>query len=209
MRILPLLVLLMLAGTARADLPSGIAPADATEAIRGRLQNEWQSLVAARHLGAWSLVYRGVRHAGDRVVVMGGWTYFLAGAERRCQLQTDQYLTCGSGDFEDIRGRKAPVWTARPAAAPTVAELRAVHRALYGRTLAIELDKQGLGRASIETIVSTPAADRRTSRRYRAAITVTAQSFAVGAPELVEEYEETCYGVNGCHDVHWSCTRVK
>jgi len=204
MRILSLLVLLVLAVPARA----GIEPADATDAIRARLQIEWQALVAARHFGAWKVTYRGATYRGDHVVVMGGWTYLLAGDERRCQIQSDQYLTCGRGDFEDIRSRKAPVWSAAPVPAQTVAALRRAHRALFDRTLAIDVDKQGGGHATVETVVSTPDGATRTSRRYRAAITLTARDFEVGEPQLVEQYAETCYGINGCHATHWTCTRV-
>lgn len=206
MRILCLLAVLVLAPPVQAN---GLEPADATEALRGRLRAEWQSLVDARHHGAWTLAYRGVRHTGDRVVALGGWTYFLAGERARCRIQGAEYLTCGTGDAEDLRGRRTPVWSAAPAAPSTVASLRRAHRALWGKTLAIEIDPQGVGRATIETVVSTPAAATRTSRRYRAVVTVTAQGFAVGAPQLVEEYEETCHGVNGCHATHWTCTRAR
>lgn len=204
MRIISLLVLLVLAVPARA----GIEPADATEAIRARLRSEWQALVAARHFGPWKLTYRGVTYRGDRVVELAGWTYFLAGDERRCQIQSGEYLTCGRGDFEQVVGRKTPGWSAAPAPAPTVAVLRRVHRALFGATLAIEVDKQGVGHATIDAVVSTPDAPARTSRRYRATVTLTARDFQVGEPQLVEQYAETCYGINGCHATHWTCTRV-
>lgn len=188
-KLLPIAILCLWSSIARADIDS----AAATASLRQRLNREWQAIVDADKAFGWRVVYRGTSVTGDWVIHLGGWRYFFKDGMVRCRLQTDQYMTCGSGDSVK------PVWSVSGRTpAVTMATLRALHRGIWGgKDLAPVL----------ETIVSTPDADTRTSRRYRATVTLTTTGFALGEPQLVEEYDETCYAIHGCHATHWSCTR--
>jgi hypothetical protein len=87
----------------------------------------------------------------------------------------------------------------------TLGLLRVLQRGLFGNSLAIDTK----GHAVIETIVSTPNAETRTSWRYRANATFSVDGFTIETPQLVEQYQETCYGVSGCYEMHWTCQRAK
>jgi hypothetical protein len=110
----------------------------------------------------------------------------------------------GEAGFVPLAKARVEVREAERQPTITLRMMRQLHRAVFGRR-AIAID--GVGHATVETIVSTPDAEKRTSRRYRVRVVVTTQSFTLAAPELLEQYEETCLPVHSCHSTHWSCRR--
>lgn len=177
-------------------------PDDAARQLRERLRTEWQSVVDAEKSIGWRVELRGARLEGDWVVRLASWTYLFAGGRVRCRVQASDAVTCDGKDFVELA--QARLTFRDKSRTPTFAELRVLQRGIFGDGLAVTPD----GKATVETIVSTPPADTRTSRRYRAAATFTVRGFAVDPPRLVETYRERCFAVNGCHATHWSCQRV-
>jgi hypothetical protein len=117
-------------------------------------------------------------------------------------VQASDAVTCDDRPFVELA--KARITFRDESRTPTFAELRVLQRGVFGDGLAVTPD----GKATVETIVSTPPADTRTARRYRAAATFTVSSFDVGPPQLVETYRQRCHAVHGCHATHWNCHRV-
>ena len=166
------------------------------------MQTEWQSVVDAEKSIGWRVQLPGARFEGDWVVRLGVWTYLFAGGRVRCRVQATDAVTCDGKDFVELA--KATITFRGKSRTPTFAELRVLQRGIFGDGLAVTPE----GKATVETIVSTPPADTRTSWRYRAAAKFTVRDFAVDPPRLVETYRERCSAVSGCHATHWSCQRV-
>ena len=178
--------------------------ATATAQARARLDSEWTAVLAAeKTFGRWRVEYRQRAYDGDWVIRIGGWTYFVRRGELICRQQGTDFITCANGDFVELRAARIARHAAATQPVLTLAVARALHRAIFGTTLAID----ERGRAVIETVVSTPAAAERTSRRYRVRARVTASGYELEAPQLVEEYAETCAAIHGCHSTHWTCRR--
>lgn len=192
------IVVILLLGTTLAHAQ----PEDAARQLRERLRTEWQSVVDAEKSSGWRVQLPGARFEGDWVVRLGGWTYLFAGGRVRCRVQASDAVTCDGKDFVDLA--KARITLRGTSRTPTFAELRVLQRGIFGDDLAIT----PAGKATVETIVSTPPAETRTSSRYRAAATFTVHGFTVAPPRLVETYRERCFAVNGCHATHWSCQRA-
>jgi hypothetical protein len=180
--------------------------ATATSQVRDRLTAEWTQLVAAdKTFGTWAVTMHGRTFEGDWVVRhTDGWTYYLRGGDVRCRQQGNDYVTCRGRDFVPLAEARIEVRRAAKQPPITVAILRTMHRAIWNKTL----DVDDRGRTTIETIVSEPPSDRRTSRRYRVGATLSAQSFSLDAPQLVEEFLESCIANHGCHSTHWHCQRI-
>ncbi|MDQ3365938.1 MAG: hypothetical protein M3680_10975 [Myxococcota bacterium] len=216
-----------------ALLPDRPAPTSVTAAkqVRQQLQHGWQDLVtASRSYGRWRVVLNGVTRIGDWVVHVGRYSYLLDGGAVRCTVQwahgdAPAYLTCGHAHAE-LR------WSAATSVAPLhldgtvigrvevsadarqprldVALLARLSRAIARPQLAIKIDRAGIGRAVVETIVSAPPGPAgRQSWRYAVDVTLTTTGFAAGVPRLLERYAETCIGIHGCHALHWNCQRAK
>lgn len=179
-------------------------PDKAAEQIRERLRSEWQSVVDAAKSVGWQVQVQGRRYEGDWVVHLGGWTYLFAQGTVRCRMSGSKYLSCDDKDFVETVTARIAINT-DPQRAPTLADVRMLQRGIFGKGLAVGAN----GKAVIETIVSTPNAEIRTSRRYQASATFTERGFAIDAPRLVEAYREQCYAVHGCHTTHLSCVRVR
>ena len=175
----------------------------ATAQVRAQLDSQWTAVLSAdKTFGSWRVEYRERVYEGDWIVKIGAWTYFVRGRGVVCRQQGSEYITCGKDDFVELRTARI---VRRPTTPPpmTLAIARVLHRAIFGTTIAID----ERGRALIETTVSTPAAEQRTSRRYRVRARVTATGYVLEPPELVEEYAETCHAIHGCHSTHWTCRR--
>jgi hypothetical protein len=191
------IVLLVLASSAVAHAQ----PDEAARQVREQLETRWQLVVDAKKSIGWRVELRSARYEGDWVVRLGSWTYLFARGRVRCRVQADIAVTCNGQDFVELA--KARITYREKSRAPTFAELRALQRGIFGGGFAVTPD----GKTTVETIVSSPPADTRTSSRYRAAATLTVRGFTVEEPRLVETYRERCFAVNGCHDTHWSCQR--
>ena len=178
-----------------------IDPEAATAQLHGRFQREWQDLIDALKWSGWRIQYRGTTYSGDLAVHLSGWRYFFDRGRLRCSIQTDEYMFCDNG------ASVAPQWTASEVSpGMSVERLIQLRRALGYPPLAIATTRDS-GRAIVETVVSTRDAPSRTSRRYRAELTLTDKGFALGPPQRVEEYAETCVAVNGSESTHWTCRR--
>jgi hypothetical protein len=216
MPILRLAILLVLTTSiARADYGAalGIAPpADATEHIRAHLRTRWQPIVdAEKTFGTWRVTFGGKQYSGQWVVRLDAWTYFVDGDKAVCTIQggETEYLSCGSGESVSPKGRIAIAAASRQPAM-SIETLRMLDRAVYrSDDLRMKIAK-GAGRGTLETVLSTPEKEgKRTSKRYRAKVSYFVDGFAVEPAELVEEYEEMCFAIHGCHSTHWSCNRIR
>ena len=173
-----------------------------TKQIDDKLQTEWQSIVtSSRTYGTWHIGPK----QGNWVVKLGGWTYLLDDRGVRCNIDAATGYQICDGAHTD-----APLTFEAAAQQPiaTVARLRALHKALFNNGLTIDIDAQGVGHATLEAVVHTPNAQARTSRRYLVRATLTATGYTLEVPQFVEQFDEKCYAVNGCHDTYWTCTRL-
>lgn len=234
----PVALPLVLTVVLTAHVRTATAEPNATTAaaqVRAQLEQQWRPVVDGTKLQSrWRVVLRGERLEGDWVVHHRGFSYLLGGGQRRCTVQwaraahSSAYLMCGERDIAELRwsettttatlhadhhAGRVPIGRIEVSASPArvdLAMLAKLSRAISGWPLAIRIDADGRGHTVIETIVSTPATEAgRQSWRYAVGVTLTTDGFTVGLPMLLESYRETCTGVNGCHDTHWTCRRVK
>lgn len=183
--------------------PSGPPEEEAARQIRERLQSEWQAVVDAEKSLGWQITAKGRRYEGDWVVRLGGWTYLFADGAVRCRISADD-LSCNNEDFVKVGDARIVIRSNAPREM-RFANIRMLQRGIFGKALGVGAD----AKAEIETIISTPDAEQRTSRRYRAYVTFTTRGFAMDPPRLVETYREQCYPNHGCHSVHWHCSRMR